>query len=73
MTLRPAEWDQAALIEVPTVENLLDAALPKGGDRGDAHDRDQGDEQCVLDERGATFALDVGLDPGVDELVVRDH
>jgi hypothetical protein len=34
---------------------------------------DECDEQRVLDERGATFALDVGLDPGVQELVVRDH
>src|SRR5260221_14575924 len=52
---------------------LARRALAQGRDRCDADDRDERHEQCVLDERGATFVLDVSLDPGVQELVAGDH
>src|SRR5688500_9131801 len=73
MTLRSADKSAGGGDRSTHGRELARRALAQGGDRCDADDRDQSDEQRVLDERGATFALDVGLDPGVQELVVRDH
>src|SRR3954462_8627944 len=48
-------------------------ALAEEGDGHDAHDGDQGHEEGVLDERGATVGLATSLEPGADEVERGEH
>ena len=57
----------------PTELNLLEAALAEEGDGGDADHGDEGHEERVLHERGATLGLATGLQPGAGEFVRGKH
>src|SRR6478609_5720973 len=47
--------------------------LAEHRDGADADDRDQSDEQRVLDQRGTLLVVEAGPQPGGEELVRGDH
>src|SRR5437868_668289 len=48
-------------------------AVAEKSDGGDADDRDQGNEEGVLDQRGATLVIETGPKPVGEELERGDH
>src|SRR4051794_13816986 len=52
---------------------LRRGVVTKQRDGGDANDRDQRNEEGVLDQRGATLVIEAGPKPGGEELERGDH
>src|SRR3954452_22106973 len=52
---------------------LRRGVVTEEGDGGDADDRDQGNEEGVLDQRGATLVIETGPKPVGEELDRGDH